>query len=75
MSRFKCECLNVTLHAKEKSVRKVNGQDFVTDAVGFFAGEICEVDLAVAGITKVRRYAVIVVAGVLASFRQFRWII
>ena len=53
MTKYKCECLNVTLHVKEKSVREANGKDFVTVPSGLFAEEICEVDLAVAGITKV----------------------
>lgn len=53
MTKYKCECLNVTLHVKEKSVREANGKDFVTVPSGLFAEEICEVELAVAGITKV----------------------
>ena len=55
MSKFKCKCLNVTIHVKEKVMREASGEAFVSDACvsAFFAGELYEVELAVGGITKV----------------------
>lgn len=55
MSKFKCKCLNVTLHVKEKATREADGKAFVSEncAVSFFDEELYEVELAVGGITKV----------------------
>ena len=55
MSKFKCKCLNVTLHVKEKATREADGKAFVSEncAVAFFDEELYEVELAVGGITKV----------------------
>lgn len=54
MSRFKCKCLNVTIHVKEKATREADGKAFVSE-VGkspFFSQDLYEVELAVGGITK-----------------------
>lgn len=56
MSKFKCKCLNVTIHVKEKATREADGKAFVSE-VGkspFFSQDLYEVELAVGGITKVR---------------------
>ncbi|KAJ7373699.1 hypothetical protein OS493_011308 [Desmophyllum pertusum] len=54
MSKFKCKCLNVTVHVKEKATREANGRAFVSETctTAFFAQELYEVELAVGGITK-----------------------
>ncbi len=55
MSKFKCKCLNVTVHVKEKATREANGKAFVSETctAAFFDQELYEVELAVGGITKV----------------------
>lgn len=56
MSKFKCKCLNVTVHAKEKATREADGKAFVSEPdqrTAFFSQELYEVELAVGGITKV----------------------
>ena len=55
MSKFKCKCLNVTVHVKEKATREADGKAFVSepDKSPFFSQELFEVELAVGGITKV----------------------
>lgn len=55
MSKFKCKCLNVTIHVKEKATREAEGKAFVSENCSqpFFAKELYEVELAVGGITKV----------------------
>ena len=55
MSKFKCKCLNVTVHVKEKATRETNGRAFVSETctAAFFDQELYEVELAVGGITKV----------------------
>lgn len=55
MSKFKCKCLNVTVHVKEKATREADGTAFVSEDcwVAFFNQELFEVELAVGGITKV----------------------
>lgn len=54
MSKFKCKCLNVTVHVKEKATREADGTAFVSEdcKVVFFNQELFEVELAVGGITK-----------------------
>lgn len=55
MSKFKCKCLNVTVHVKEKATRETNGRAFVSETctTAFFDQELYEVELVVGGITKV----------------------
>lgn len=55
MSKFKCKCLNVTVHVKEKATREADGKAFVSEPgkTAFFSQELYEVELAVGGITKV----------------------
>ena len=55
MSKFKCKCLNVTIHVKEKATREAEGTAFVSENCSepFFTKELYEVELAVGGITKV----------------------
>lgn len=54
MSKFKCKCLNVTIHVKEKATREAEGTAFVSENCSepFFTKELYEVELAVGGITK-----------------------
>ena len=58
MSKFKCKCLNVTIHVKEKATREADGKAFVSEVgklkSAFFSQDLYEVELAVGGITKVR---------------------
>lgn len=55
MSKFRCKCLNLTVHVKEKATREANGKAFVAETctAAFFDQELFEVELAVGGITKV----------------------
>ena len=55
MSKFKCKCLNVTVHVKEKATRYADGKAFVSELEksAFFSLDLYEVELAVGGITKV----------------------
>lgn len=55
MSKFKCKCLNITIHVKEKATREAKGTAFVSEncSESFFTKELYEVELAVGGITKV----------------------
>lgn len=54
MSKFKCKCLNVTVHVKEKATRYADGKAFVSELEksAFFSLDLYEVELAVGGITK-----------------------
>lgn len=55
MSKFRCKCLNLTVHVKEKATREANGKAFVAETctAAFFDQELFEVELAVGGVTKV----------------------
>ncbi|XP_015767402.1 PREDICTED: uncharacterized protein LOC107346145 [Acropora digitifera] len=54
MSKFKCKCMNITVHVKEKATREADGKAFVSQPVKstFFSLDLFEVELAVGGITK-----------------------
>lgn len=56
MSKFKCKCMNITVHVKEKATREADGKAFVSQPVKstFFSLDLFEVELAVGGITKVK---------------------
>lgn len=56
MSKFKCKCMNITVHVKEKATREADGKAFVSQPVKstFFSSDLFEVELAVGGITKVK---------------------
>ena len=56
MSKFKCKCLNVTIHVKEKATREADGKAFMSqpEKSTFFLQDLYEVELAVGGITKVK---------------------
>ena len=55
MSKYKCKCLNITIHVKEKATRETDGKAFVSspEKTAFFLLDLSEVELAVGGITKV----------------------
>lgn len=55
MSKFRCKCLNLTVHVKEKATREADGKAFVAETctVAFFDQGLYEVELAIGGITKV----------------------
>lgn len=61
MSKFKCKCLNITVHVKEKATREVDGKAFVSQPVKstFFSLDLFEVELAVGGITKVKIHIIL----------------
>lgn len=54
MSKYKCKCLNITIHVKEKATRETDGKAFVSspEKTAFFLLDLSEVELAVGGITK-----------------------
>ena len=55
MSKFRCKCLNLTVHVKEKATREADGKAFVAETctAAFFDQGLYEVELAIGGITKV----------------------
>ena len=55
MSKFRCKCLNLTVHVKEKATREADGKAFVAETctAAFFDRVLYEVELAIGGITKV----------------------
>lgn len=55
MSKFRCKCLNLTVHVKEKATREADGKAFVAETctAAFFDRGLYEVELAIGGITKV----------------------
>lgn len=54
MSKFRCKCLNLTVHVKEKATREADGKAFVAETCtsAFFDRGLYEVELAIGGITK-----------------------
>lgn len=71
MSKFKCKCMNITVHVKEKATREVDGKAFLSQPVKstFFSLDLFEVELAVGGITKVKIHLILSEISACINFR------